>query len=653
MMAMETHQFRTIGLIALGSVLGIAITIGVLLSFNTSVSESSKKSVAVNSTAVDANSAREELRESSLMVTHDRKTDLGHFNFLNLAPSAFARTEALYSLLHSADEEFLTTLLQQSVHISSEALQHITQIAIVQRFTVLDPQLTLAAIDDLPSHRHKSLIYSVFNEWALIEVDAAITHAKILEESKKLVALQGIFGSQENLSISRKEEIARQLEIDLSEFEELTIFSNSIAKEWEYLLNDELSNVAQTTQLIQLAQQWVDQFGLEAMTQIEKTLNDPNLKQVVMGAVLQRALLADSDATLQQALGLEGELREHVLETIAGAWASISPHAAMESISAIESHRDRRQMLDHFVTTWANFDPQGMFENFNLVPENLREYAEENAIRAIAKTTPELAVQYLTNVSNEFLKFDLTMEIATSWSDQNTVAALDWALAHEFSNSGLKNLVLDMVLSRVAAENPSLALQTALDQPTNMMGLGFEATVVEEVAQTDLELAIAMLPQVRDGFTKSSSYVAVGKALIRNGETDRALEFAQQLPEESRDLYYSLLANQWAYSDPKSLVPMLDELPSTEAQYTAAMDLTRLNVGTNVLTKEQMSVVRSFLPKDYNSETGRSGAESARFARLNSMQDKDLTEAERTQIQKDFQKVMLEGRYRIYRLPSP
>jgi len=73
MTAMVTHRFRTIGLIALGLVLGIAITIGILLSFSTNKNESSIKSVAINSTKSDANSSREELRESSFMVAHDRK----------------------------------------------------------------------------------------------------------------------------------------------------------------------------------------------------------------------------------------------------------------------------------------------------------------------------------------------------------------------------------------------------------------------------------------------------------------------------------------------------------------------------------------------------------------------------------------------------
>ena len=139
---------------------------------------------------------------------------------------------------------------------------------------------------------------------------------------------------------------------------------------------------------------------------------------------------------------------------------------------------------------------------------------------------------------------------------------------------------------------------------------------------------------------------------MRNNETDRALELAQQLPEEYRDSYYDLVVNEWAYSDPKSLVGAIDKLPSAEAKYRAAMDLNRLNVGTNILTKEQMSFVRGHLPKDYNWETGRRGSESQQFARLYDLPNKDLTEEERAQIQKDFRKMIMEGRFRVYRLPS-
>lgn len=651
MSAMERNRFRSLGLVALGITLGVVATVFVLLGLNTLPSDSANESIAKRPADADIESERGELKGSGSTAKRERETDLGLLKFLTQAPSAFERTEALYSLLLSADQKLLTKLLEQSENIGSETLKHTTQNTIVQRLTWVDPKLALSTIDSLPSDRHNPLISTVFGEWSIVDLDAAVAHAKILEQSRKYAAVQGIIGAQDNLSNGLTEGIAKELQIDLNVFEQENL-SKSLAADWQELIADEQSNMAQTAQLLRLAQEWVDQSGLDAIAQIDKSLNDPLLKKTVLGSVLQKAMLADPHAVLQQALNFEDDLRELVLETMARAWASIGPQEAMESISSIESHRIRRQMLDHFVTTWANYDPKGMFENFDLVPENLRSYAEEQAIRAIAQTTPADAVQFLANVSDEYVSFDLTMELATSWSDQDALAALNWALSHQFPNSSLERQVLNTVLRSVAADNPELALQTALDQPSDLIGLGLEATVVEEVARTDIERAISMLSQVREGYTQSFTSVAVGKALVRNNEIDRALELAQELPEESRDLYYNLVVNEWAYSNPKSLVSKLEELPSTEAKYTAAMDLTRLNVGTNVLTTDQMTFVKSFLPKDYNSETGRRGAESAQIARLNNLQNKDLTDEEKTQIQRDFQKMLMEGRYRIHRRSS-
>ena len=651
MSSITSKRFRTLGLIAFGSVFGVIATLAVLIGLNTLTGDSTSESKSNISNTTDSRHAGGKSGRSNSAGSSSREQDLGLFLFLVRAPSAFERTDALYSLLQSADEKLMNQLLKQSEKIGSKSLRHSTQAAIVQRLTTIDSKLALTAIDDLPSHRRIPLISTVFGEWSLIDMDAAVTHAKTLEEPRRYAALRGVLEFQDNLPRSTQEEIANSLQIDLSVVEQENSLI-TLADEWLELLGDEQPNVAQTAQLLRLAHKWVDQAGLNAIAQIETSLEDSNLEKAVLGSLLQRFLLTDPHSTLQQAMEFEGDLRELTLETIARVWASISPQAAVESISSIESHRIRRQMLEQFVTAWANYDPKGMFEKFDLIPENLRSYAEEHAIRAIAKTTPEDAVQFLADVSDEYLKFDLTMELATHWSDQDALAALTWALSEQFSSTSLERQVLNTVIRSLAKENPELALQTALDQPTDLMGLGLEVTVIEEVARIDLERALSMLSQVRDGWTQSSSYVAVGKALVRNSEIDRALELAHQLPEENRDLYYSLVVNEWAYSNPKSLVAELDNLPSAESKFTAAMDLTRMNVGTNVLTKDQMSFVKSFLPKDYNTETGRRGTESARYGRLNSIHTKDLTDEEREQIQRDFQKVLTEGRYRVYRGPS-
>ncbi|MXW07284.1 MAG: hypothetical protein F4X56_00620 [Gammaproteobacteria bacterium] len=649
MSSLKTNRIRTIVLVITGSVLGIVATLSVLVGLNTMKSDSTNESFSHQTSVADADRSQAELKNPSSTSSRTRESDLGLLKFLSLAPSAFERTEALYSLLLSADTSLLTKLLEQSKNIGSESLQHTTQTAIIRRFTTLDPKLALTTIDQLSDDRHNPLITSVFVEWSQLDLNEAITHAKTLEQSRQYAALQGILDSQHTLSIDEKQALTEKFQIDLDEFEQGT-FAESVADEWQKLVADDQSNVAQTASLIRLAQTLVNQSGLEAIAQIDESLTDPILKKVVLGSVLQQAILADPHSTLQQVLNFEGEMRELAMETIARAWASIDPKDAFESISLVESPRARRQMLEHFVTAWANYDPKDLFDNFDLIPENLRVHAEEHAIRTLMRTAPEDSAQYLAEISDEFLKFELTMELAIHWADKNALDALNWALAHEFAGASLQREVLNTILRRLAAENPELALQTALDQPVDSMGLGLEATVIAEVARTDIERALSMLAPVREGYTKSFSSIAVGRALVSNNDIDRALALGEQLPEESRDMYYNLVVNEWAYSDPKSLVARMDELPSTDAKYRAAMDLIRFNVGRNVLSKEQVSYVKRFLPADYNSETGRRGSESAQFARLNNLEN--MTEEEREQVQKDFQLMIMDGRFRRYRAPS-
>ncbi|MYF01409.1 MAG: hypothetical protein F4227_00050 [Gammaproteobacteria bacterium] len=425
-------------------------------------SESTNGSFSPKTAVADTNRSQAELKDPSSTSSRNRNSDLGLLKFLSLAPSAFERTEALYSLLLSTDTNLLTQLFEQSKNIGSESLQHTTQTAIIRRFTTLDPKLALFTIENLSDDRHNSLISSVFGEWSQIDLEEAIAHAKTLEQSDKYAAMRGILESQHTLSIDEKEALALELQIDLSEFEQ-GIFAQSVADEWQKLVADDHSNVAQTASLIRLAHTWVDQAGLEAIAEIDQSLKDSILKKAVLGSVLQQALLADPQTTLQQVLDFEGELRELAMETIASAWASIDPKDAFESISSIESPRARRQMLEHFVTAWANYDPKDVFEKFDLIPENLRARAEEHAIRTLIRTAPEDSAQFLAEISDEFLKFELTMELAIYWADKNALEALNWALTHEFSGISLQREVLNTILRSLATENPELALQTALD----------------------------------------------------------------------------------------------------------------------------------------------------------------------------------------------
>lgn len=399
---------------------------------------------------------------------------------------------------------------------------------------------------------------------------------------------------------------------------------------WNELVADELPNVAQLADLVRIAKEWTDETGFEVIQRINDSLTDPIVQNAVIGTIVHHAAQSDAESAMQYALKLSGPVRDLALSAVAAAWVSLNPIQAMNSMSAIKSGSVRRQVLEKLVRAWAEHDPKTVLGDLGQVPESLRKLGEREALLALARTDPEGTVALLQDISDEGLKLSITRELASSWSEIDVHAALEWALSDDIY---FKDQVLALILEKMAREDPNFALQTALSQPIDNALLGLEVSVIGEVAESDLELAVEMLSQVRDGLTKFFSYSTIGKFLARGNDIDRLHSLALELPESEREAYYNQVVHQWAASQPESLVAQLATLPSTDNKYQAAMSLVRRNVGTNVLSNSQMAYVRGFLPEDYNSETGRRNREYV---------NPGLTEEQVEQVREHFRKALQE-----------
>lgn len=371
---------------------------------------------------------------------------------------------------------------------------------------------------------------------------------------------------------------------------------------WNELIADEYPNVAQLGDLVRIAKDWMDEAGFGVIHRVNDSLTNPIVQNAVISAVLHHATQTDAESALQHALRLSGSRRDLALSAVVSAWVSFDPIQAMNTISAMRVGSLRRQLLEKLVRAWAEHDPLTVLKDIELVPENLRKLGEREALIALARTDPEGTTAFIGDISDTELKFTLTLELASNWFDQDPNAALDWALS---GNTFVRNQVLTMILGKLAREDPRLALQTALSQPVDKSQIGLEVTVIAEVAATNLELAFKMLSQVRKGLTQKFSYLEVGKALVRNNETKRALSLALELPEgeHERGAYYNHIVHQWARYQPKSLVEHMEFLPTIDAQTQAATSLVYGNVGRNTLSETEMDYVRNFVPEDYHSET--------------------------------------------------
>ena len=371
---------------------------------------------------------------------------------------------------------------------------------------------------------------------------------------------------------------------------------------WNELVADEIPNVAQLAELVRVAKQWMNEAGFELIQKINDSLTNPIVQNAVISSIVHHAAQTDAESAMQQALRLSGPVRDLALMSVATSWVGQNPIQAMKAVSAIEDGSVRREMLEMLVRAWAENYPTTILEDLELVPQNLRMLGEREALLALARTDPQGTVSLLGNITDEELKLAITKELAASWSDLDVHAALEWALSED---AAIKNHVLTLIIGKLARKDPEFALQTALSQPLEDSLVGMELAVIGEVAATDLELAVEMRSQLREGLTKFLSYATLGKYLVRDNEIDRVHGLGLELPEDEREAFYNQIVHQWAASHPESLVAQIDNLRSTDNKYQAAMSLVRHNVGTNVLTKSQMEYVRGFLPEDYNSETGR------------------------------------------------
>ncbi|MXW53094.1 MAG: hypothetical protein F4X44_02865 [Gammaproteobacteria bacterium] len=311
--------------------------------------------------------------------------------------------------------------------------------------------------------------------------------------------------------------------------------------------------------------------------------------------MLHQVALSDPQSAFQQAQSISRDAQDVALPTIVERWARSDPLVAMGRLSALQNASQRKKFQTTLLRAWAESDAQDLFDNLEQIPESLRQNAEQQAMLAVARSSPSDAVGYLVELTAIDRQQNLALEIAKHWSQQDIYAALDWVLSDQFTNESTRRRALSKVLRNLVDVDPALALQTALKQPLSKYGHGLEAMVIEQLARTDLERAIAMLSQVRDGSTKLHAFISAGRSLVQNGGYDRALRLGEQLPDDDQSRYRNSVMWQWADADPEALYASLDEFSAQEEKNQAAAALMMSNFRNNFLSEEQMKNVSSML----------------------------------------------------------
>ncbi len=514
----------------------------------------------------------------------------------------FAHQAVLFSLLSKSSEEELIELLQQSTEIDQVEKREFIQEAIGRRYAEINPKKALQELRNLPSKQQHSLARGIFEQWSTSNLDDALAAAVELNSPLRSSAHETIVESRSDLHKDALLEISRQfgygkLGLAIVHEQQAQALAEEPREAWESIRNDEIDDIYQLETIVRICEEWVDQEGFEALSHITST-GGWTIQHKVLEAITQ----ADPSGTFNHLLNSTYPDKVFSLISVLTAWAELYPQDAFEAVSRLDDSSDSNSIRRFFISDWAKTNPAAILSQLTSYPKRMQLEIAEQAIGAIASSSPEDALQQLDQLEGII---DDTSSIAShlsySWARNDPASTLDWVLSDaQASNPQLRTMTWE-ALKSLAPRDPQRAFEIALTLPLHRGGSGFDEDVIRWLCNSNMiDEALELLPKVREK-SRPHAYNQVGGLLVESGQPERSLELAKSLTDGELANYYSYIGYVWSHDN---LPQLLERLPSLsdDARSAIAARILRSNSWSPILTTEQAEFVSEFVNEEDTEE---------------------------------------------------
>ena len=612
--------------LVVGVVIGFGITWGFLLLLKdgentehprpTDSEESEPKEAIADSTSTTTAEAIEH------QTVPDEVTDL------TIPRHLFDQKHAIATWIVSLDRDQTLNWLKQSTQEAWDVptvFRTKFQSALVQKLSQNSPEQALEFASARIEPVRSTLGSIVFFEWVTNDLDGAIAHAKtatVLTELDRYWVLHSILESQVGLTLDQQQEVARELG---DESYALTFYFQSLLTNeiddpenlWYEVVELAVPDNRQHLDTLEaVANAWIDQAGLEIFDEISASITDKNtLQDVAFGVLYGRA--DDEEQTegiFEYVFNLHDDFpwKGFILRSTINKWARYDHMAVLTRAETLPPSSYRQEMLETGHREKARLEPKTTLENLDSLPLGLRESVSTVAIRELAEKSPTDAVNVVLNIDDEELQMMLASSVVYTWSKHDLEATKNWILSLPEGGS-LRNGLLAPLANLLVASDPRLAFQIALQQSLQQNGENLsphEISIVRRIAQNDIELAIELLPKVREE-SRLSTYRAVAGTLIGNGNSQRAILLVNDLTEtEQLDYFQNSLWN-WIEKDAEGLKNSIGEIENTGTRSNVVLMMIGLNTHTNAYSDEELQSLKQHLTEEHKEAMKQLDAESS------------------------------------------
>ncbi len=510
--------------------------------------------------------------------------------------------------LQELDVNELLPLVEQSAAIENSAAIAELQSLLLGELARLDPVEALNTIWSFPSVQWNDLLVVVFGEWSIVDLDQAVRSAMSLNGPARETAVQAILAKQEDLSNPALLRVTSEEGIDQAVVEqvragEAMALIDQPRLAWNLLLHDDVSNKHQTELLIQVAEEWMRQDGVEVVGLLYNELcrrdNEFYLKDWgLFESILASAVEHEPQRVFDFVLTMQVEDQQELAPSLLSLWSQRDPREAFAATAKIESALLRARVESLVTMNWANKDSRDLLNNIAQLPRNSRKSAVSSAIGNLAQDTPMEALEWIRTLQHVTDAVDEETEhlLVQVWSRSDPVSAMEWVRSNTASDSTKRARMIQWALREYALVNPEKALSAALEEvPHRWHGMtGLESLVIDSLAgPRNVDKAIEMLPRVRESAV-GASYYAVGYALVQFNRWDDALALAENLTSDKQLEYFTRIVPAWGPFNIKELIDRFPLLPSEEIRSATARSILSNTWMDFELTEDQTAYLKTF-----------------------------------------------------------
>lgn len=527
-----------------------------------------------------------------------QSSDASHFG------SFFARTKAILTYVKNADIDVVQRLWRESKKLEFPKFQEEIQNRVFQRWAVLNPRTALStATDELPTRRQSAAIELIYREWSLSNLQDAITYAEDLIVEHRESALAGIVFAGKDLSPKQLREIARRLDresfvIDLLKKTTNEVVIEAPEQEWNVFVSANLNRFQHLSEedirmLAEIGHSWVLRDGVAVFEEMQEALPENTRLLSTVTAVSDQLMSTHPQLALDfvlKGVDHEQELGYHELAVkLITRWAQTEPNQALEATKSIKAYSMRRQAHRRVFEQWSEPDPYVLLDSLTMLPEDLQNLAQESALSALAKHSPERVTGMLGDLSVRGHRDRVAKAIVSSWATLDLTSTLEW-IANEPLVAHRQGTLKELAFKTLASTDPQLALEIALQQPLKANGEGWEGDVIHEVILRDMDAAVTMLPHARPGETRHDSYDFAVMVSLFDSDFDSATDLFLNLTEVESKVPLSI--DLFARLAPERLFESLGVIGSVEARTASARNLLEHYEGKEVFSEAQIDLIR-------------------------------------------------------------